>query len=218
MIRYWMDPSMFNAYIEANQCFCLNHRPKNDCDGWSDMSPCVLGLPIGFSFPHFFNSPRRQQEMDGLAPDKDKHLGYLEVEDNLGSPVSLRMIIQAVLDVRPVWSVSSLSRLSTIKLPIIWVELKGGVTDGLLAYGLAAMSNFLRYGSYGCLLLGLFGSSWWCWKLLKNEYYLRQQQQHRIRSSISLSTSSSTTIINQRKEEEDDDDDDDDDGAMKENK
>ena len=60
--------------------------------------------------------------MQGLSPDAEKHVGYLEVEDNLGAHIVASMKLQSVLEVDPVWSVPSLSSLPHVKLPIFWVD------------------------------------------------------------------------------------------------
>lgn len=113
---------MFDMSRPENQCHCIKGRSLEECDGWSDMGPCALGLPLGFAFPHFYGSPQRQSEMEGLAPEKAAHVGYLEVEDNLGAPIYASMKLQAVLTVEPVWSVPSLSAIPKLKLPVFWVD------------------------------------------------------------------------------------------------
>lgn len=122
VVRYTMDPGMFDMSRPENHCNCIKGRTLDECDGWSDMGPCALGLPLGFTFPHFYGSTQRQSELEGLAPDKEKHVGYLEVEDNLGAPIYASMKLQAVLTIEPVWSVPSLSSLPKIKLPVFWVD------------------------------------------------------------------------------------------------
>ncbi|KAH9392176.1 cd36 [Tyrophagus putrescentiae] len=157
VVRYTMDPDMFNMDKPENQCNCIKGRTIEECDGWSDMGPCALTLPLGFSFPHFYGSQKRQEEFEGLEPDKDKHVGYLEVEDNLGAPIFASMKIQAVLTIEPIWSVPSLSSIPKIKLPVFWVDLAGGA-EGVLSGALAVVSNTVRYGSYASFL-GCFAYS-----------------------------------------------------------
>ena len=114
---------MFDARLKRNKCRCLNNKPWQECDGWSDMSQCMFGAPIGISFPHFFNSPRRQREVNGLNPNADLHFGFLDMEPQLAVPVSAKLVFQGVLGVTPISSVSALSQLPNVKLPLVWVEM-----------------------------------------------------------------------------------------------
>jgi len=55
------------------------------CDGFLDLSQCLTGVPLALTFPHFLNSPKfLSNNVFGLNPDRDKHLGHLNLEPTLG--------------------------------------------------------------------------------------------------------------------------------------
>ncbi|KAH9406321.1 Alpha mannosidase, middle domain [Tyrophagus putrescentiae] len=159
--RYLLDPQMNNYRLKRNQCFCSGVGKRwQDCDGFTDLSPCLFGVPVGISFPHFLHSPRRLAEIGGgLEPTFTEHQSYLLLEPNLGVPVYAKVAIQPVLGVSRIGSVLALSRLPTVRLPLMWINIEAGADNVPMKIGLFVASNGIRYGSYGFLLggLGLLG-------------------------------------------------------------
>ena len=77
---------------------------------------------MGLSFPHFLNTPKRFQEVNGLQPDPTKHMGYLDVEPQLGIPMGAKISMQGTIAVKAISSVPSMSKLPTVVLPLFWVH------------------------------------------------------------------------------------------------
>lgn len=123
MTRYLLDPQMFNMSLPRNQCFCYSRKYLRDCEGYHDISPCLGWLPVGFTFPHFYQSPNLLALVDGLSPNAEEHQGYLDMEPNIGAPVNARVGIQGVLDLGPLSLVPSLSDIPRLKLPIVYFKI-----------------------------------------------------------------------------------------------
>lgn len=117
---------MNNYRLKRNACFCSQAQGKRwqDCDGFSDLSLCIFGVPVGISFPHFLYSPRRLREFGGgLTPSFSSHQTYLLLEPQLGVPVYAKIALQPVLGVSAIASVPSLSSLPTVRFPLLWVDI-----------------------------------------------------------------------------------------------
>lgn len=122
IVRYTIDPHIFDMSQRRNRCYCLGGRSWQECDGWTDMSPCMGGIPMGLSLPHFYNSPRRQAAIDGLAPEAAKHFGHLDLEPQLGIPIGANIAIQGTIFIQAIKSVSTMATLPTVVLPLFWVQ------------------------------------------------------------------------------------------------
>ena len=132
VVRYNMDERMFDQSLKRNRCRCVRKRTYQQCDGWADFSHCLFGLPIGLSYPHFYNSPTRLKEYVGLKPNRSQHFGHMLVEPQLGIPVQASISLQGMLNVLPIPSVPSLSKLRPGPLPLCWVR----IVSVSIVYGL----------------------------------------------------------------------------------
>jgi scavenger receptor class B, member 1 len=66
---------------EELHCFCRD--PPDNCPpkGTMDLTPCMEGIPMIASKPHFFDAdPALEAAVDGLAPDKREHDVYVHFE------------------------------------------------------------------------------------------------------------------------------------------
>lgn len=82
--RYTAKPKVMDngTLYEENKCY-NNNLPS----GVTNVSACYFGAPAFQSFPHFYGADTfYQDQVDGMAPDKDKHESYFTIE-----PVSLKL-------------------------------------------------------------------------------------------------------------------------------
>ena len=109
--------------VKQSQCYCSKGRSLEDCQGYHDISPCTSGVaPMGFSLPHFYQSPNLQSQVDGVRPSAEQHEAFLDMEPLLGAPVKARIGIQGVVSVRPVEQVPLMAHLPRVVFPIMWLQ------------------------------------------------------------------------------------------------
>nr|AUG84555.1 sensory neuron membrane protein [Tyrophagus putrescentiae] len=156
---------------KSSRCFCQKANLA-DCQGWHDISPCVGGIaPMGFTLPHFYRSPNLAEQVEGLSPDPELHSTYLDMEPVLGAPVNAKIGIQGVVAFGPVEQVPLMAKLPRCMFPLMWLQVAAGA-EGVLGIGLGIGSNFVRYGSWLWLILGL---------PLAARYFYRERRQRRAR-------------------------------------
>lgn len=106
-------------------------RPKNACynkrklpDGIADLSPIAKGAPLAVSLPHFLYGNLSLFGVEGLAPDEDQHLFYIDSEPTSGVSVSARVRLQMnlVLDGIPGSGVAPKSEHRIV--PLFWQEMR----------------------------------------------------------------------------------------------
>ena len=80
--RYEMSDDTFDGpqYNRKNWCFCPKGVQPKKCHGLLDMAQCLHGVPFAMTLPHFLNSQRFLSSVRGLNPDRQKHLGYFDIE------------------------------------------------------------------------------------------------------------------------------------------
>lgn len=113
---------MFDMSLPENQCYCLKEK-LSQCDGWVDVSGCMEDTPLSLSLPHFYNSKRRQREVRGLQPDPERHLGYMDIQPNLGIPINAKVGLQMNIEVESVMGVSTMSNIRATQLPMLWLTI-----------------------------------------------------------------------------------------------
>lgn len=95
-------------------------------NGLVDFSRCFYGVPIAVSQPHFLGYEGPWDDyIDGLKPDKDKHLSKYLIEPVMGIPIDLIARIQSNM-IMPKISKSmdiNLDRFSEMVVPMFWMEL-----------------------------------------------------------------------------------------------
>ena len=80
--RYEMSDDIFDGpeYNRQNWCFCPKGVDPKKCHGLLDMGECLAGVPFAMTLPHFLNSDRFLTGVQGLRPDREKHMGFFEIE------------------------------------------------------------------------------------------------------------------------------------------
>jgi scavenger receptor class B protein 1 len=73
------NPFLYSGTLyPENECFC-----GGECvpSGLFNVSSCRYGTPVFMSFPHFYHAdPFYLQQVDGLAPQKEKHQFFMSFE------------------------------------------------------------------------------------------------------------------------------------------
>ena len=119
VVRYLMDPQMFNMSLKRNQCFCNKGKTLKQCDGYHDISNCLGMLPVGFAFPRFYQSPNLLRKVTGLIPSESEDQGFIDFDPLIAAPVNAKIGIMGLLDVQPLNLVPSMTQLPKIMLPIV---------------------------------------------------------------------------------------------------
>lgn len=122
-LRYVMDHQQFSIVAQPeNWCFCPKDEPWTRCEGVLFMRQCLDGAPLALSNPHFLNTPQLLAKVNGLQPDPEKHIGYLEVERLLGTATEVAVRVQLNIDMKPVNAVNSLRQFRPVIMPYIWID------------------------------------------------------------------------------------------------
>lgn len=123
------------------------------------LAPCKFNAPIYMSMPHFLDAdPYFASNVDGLAPDPDKHEFYIDLEPRTGSPVTLSARVQLNVAISKPPGLVRFRNVPEIMFPVFWqeltVNLTGPVIDQLLLASRGAQEANIRI-SYSFLLLGI---------------------------------------------------------------
>ncbi|KAG6456996.1 sensory neuron membrane protein 1 isoform X2 [Manduca sexta] len=87
--------------------------------GAIDLSSCYLGLPIAITMPHLIDVDSEfQQRVDGLVPDKEKYLNYIEIEPKIGLTVETSVSLQLNLLLGDMRFMPDLAKFSDMLLPL----------------------------------------------------------------------------------------------------
>ena len=93
--RVFEESLMAPLENEENSCYCAREDHKEierfcHLDGIIDISPCMGGVPIVLSKPHFFlGSPVLSSKLIGIQPDRSSHESYFDID-----PVSFFSLFQ----------------------------------------------------------------------------------------------------------------------------
>jgi len=133
------NPSVFSMSNPDNYCYC----PKvskcavaNEEDDTWDMSACEIckdgilslqgcqGAPVVMSTPHFLDAdPTLAEAIDGINPDREKHVTYLNLEPRTGMPLEAHKRIQISVPVFPsTMGISALENAKQTIFPLVWVD------------------------------------------------------------------------------------------------
>lgn len=119
--RFAVTSDVFNKRSPDNACY--NSARKHLPSGVTDLGPLKDGVPVVMSLPHFlYGSSSLFKGVDGLYPDKEQHLFYIDSDPTTGASISGRVRLQLnvlMKDVPGFWSASDLGY--TI-LPLFWQE------------------------------------------------------------------------------------------------
>ncbi|EEC13630.1 cd36 antigen, putative [Ixodes scapularis] len=76
--RFAVTPEVFASGKTRPENACYNKRTLPD--GAADMGPVAKGAPVAVSLPHFLYGNQSEFGVEGLTPDEDKHLLYVDSE------------------------------------------------------------------------------------------------------------------------------------------
>lgn len=110
--------------IEANEdqhCYCTDDVCP--AKGTMDLFPC-MGTPLVASMPHFLNADPKFLESiaSGLAPDRSKHIIYIDMETISGTPLSAAKRMQFNMELKPLEEMSYMQNVPEMLFPMMWVE------------------------------------------------------------------------------------------------
>ncbi|CAG0900472.1 unnamed protein product [Darwinula stevensoni] len=108
-----------------NECFCVG---KCLGAGLLDVSKCFDGKPIVMSSPHFLipdgagDNGLNKSLLDGIAPMKDSHETFLDVEPVNGTLLRVKKRLQTNIKVRQVDGYKAFANLPEMEVPVFWTE------------------------------------------------------------------------------------------------
>lgn len=126
--RFALTSDAFDPTTPENACYnaARSYLPS----GVADLGPLQEGAPIVLSLPHFlYGSSSLFTGVDGLYPDKDKHLFYIDSEPTTGAAVSARVRLQLNVLLNQVPDFWSSSELGYTVLPLFWQEVVAEAQD-----------------------------------------------------------------------------------------
>ncbi|KAG0720687.1 Protein croquemort [Chionoecetes opilio] len=130
--RYWGTNHTFanGSTVPGNECYCVS----GTCApmGLLNAESCRMGAPAFVSFPHFYaGDPFLLDGVDGLAPDEKNHSFYLDVVPGVGVPAAVSVKLQINIHLTPNPSISMLSKVPEVYLPMLWFEVQANMTPDL---------------------------------------------------------------------------------------
>ncbi|XP_077518851.1 scavenger receptor class B member 1-like [Amblyomma americanum] len=118
--RFAVTRDLFDKKSPENACYnaARNYLPS----GVSDFGPLQDGVPIVLSLPHFlYGSSALFTGVDGLHPEKEQHLFYIDSEPTTGASVSGRVRLQLNVLLKDVGYLMT-SELGYTVMPLFWQE------------------------------------------------------------------------------------------------
>ncbi|RZF44776.1 hypothetical protein LSTR_LSTR000728 [Laodelphax striatellus] len=117
-MRYHLSPTAYNT---ENTCYCKSNCPPR---GVFDLSPCIHGIPLVMSFPHFLNGdPVLFKKITGLKPNQSLHDFFIDIQPKLGFTLGMISRLQMNLRVqKPPSDVLLRAFNNNMILPLVWVE------------------------------------------------------------------------------------------------
>ncbi|XP_026759659.2 scavenger receptor class B member 1-like [Galleria mellonella] len=118
--RYTIDRT---AYDNSSEYVC---KCKYNClpNGFVDIGNCYYGFPIVLSQPHMLDAdPVQRSYYEGMNPDPEKHVSYLNIVPSIGVPLSLQISMQVNLAVRMSEGNPITEPIKDKILPILWFSL-----------------------------------------------------------------------------------------------
>ncbi|XP_066983000.1 lysosome membrane protein 2-like isoform X1 [Macrobrachium rosenbergii] len=106
-----------------NQCFCYPNISYCLHASMLNMAPCAFDAPIVLSTPHFYQGNQEDiDSIDGLAPHKDEHETYLDIEPNTGVAMRAMKKMQLNVPLKRYGSFPSFKNVPEVIFPIVWVN------------------------------------------------------------------------------------------------
>lgn len=64
-----------------NRCYCHRMDNENLCDGIFDLSRCLAGTPLAYSFPHFLYAHSDiRNNVDNMRPTEREHKAFIDID------------------------------------------------------------------------------------------------------------------------------------------
>lgn len=137
-----------------NHCYCA----ATGClgDSMLDVTKCMQGMPIVMSTPHFYQGDGKElANFEGLAPNKEKHQTFLDLQPAVGVPYEAHKRIQLNFPLGP-FKEGLLSFQNTRDMihPIFWADetAKMGDSDVTTLKELVVMPYTIVYAAGGSLI------------------------------------------------------------------
>ncbi|XP_050038676.1 scavenger receptor class B member 1-like [Dermacentor andersoni] len=119
--RFAVTSDVFNKRLPENACY--NAARKDLPSGLADLGPLQDGVPVVMSLPHFlYGSSSLYKGVDGLYPDEEQHLFYIDSEPTTGASISGRVRLQLNVLIKDIPGFWSSSELGYTVLPLFWQE------------------------------------------------------------------------------------------------
>ncbi|XP_046443721.1 lysosome membrane protein 2-like [Daphnia pulex] len=124
--RFTVPEIVFDTLDPENVCYCSQYRENPDLcfsRGVLDMRPCLLGVPVVLSTPHFYMAdPKYVDAFVGLKPNKDWHETHFDLEPLLGVPLFASKRLQLNIDARRYKVPERFLNISDTVFPVIWLN------------------------------------------------------------------------------------------------
>lgn len=115
-----------------NFCFEVN---KERASGLLDISRCQFGAPVFISFPHFhLGDPSYLNSVNGLNPNEEKHVSYIDVEPITGLSIDLAVRFQINIEIEKITGFHYFNPVTKGVFPVLWVELGLHIDEDLASF------------------------------------------------------------------------------------
>ncbi|XP_011499316.1 PREDICTED: sensory neuron membrane protein 1-like [Ceratosolen solmsi marchali] len=121
LLRYTTDLGIDSENNPRQKCYC---QPPNKClkKGTFDTYKCNKS-PIIVTNPHFFLAdPYYKDLIDGMKPDKEKHMIIIDIDPFTGIPINVHTRAQLNILVNKVEKMKQLNNYREALLPIFWMD------------------------------------------------------------------------------------------------
>ncbi|KAG7212604.1 hypothetical protein KM043_012897 [Ampulex compressa] len=160
-----------------NKCYCKNPK-KCLKKGLSDLTPCYYNIPAAVSLPHFLNAdPSLLEDVDGLAPDPEKHATQVVLQPTIGVPLYVHSRMQTNLVMHHTYYNSKITPFNDITIPLLWSDLNiESLPDDLLFLVKLSLTIVPIGQSILTYLLGIAGITMILLSLAATLWIFNQQQ------------------------------------------
>ncbi|KAF7246653.1 Platelet glycoprotein 4 [Varanus komodoensis] len=150
LYRFIVPPAAFASPREVpeNICFCTEREISRDCTsaGALDISSCKAGKPVYITLPHFlYASEDVTSGVEGLSPNLQEHMTYLDVEPTTGFTLQFAKRLQVNLLVKPNSKITPLKKVQRPFLfPILWLNESAVISDEKAAFFRAKVTGKIK--------------------------------------------------------------------------
>ncbi|KAJ6666362.1 hypothetical protein lerEdw1_000635 [Lerista edwardsae] len=151
LYRFIVPPAAFASpeVSPDNICFCTNKELSLNCTlaGALDISTCKQGKPVVITLPHFlYASPEIYEGIEGLHPNLQEHMTYLDVEPTTGFTLQFAKRLQVNLLVKPSEKITPLKKLDMPFLfPVLWLNETAIIDDNKAEFFRTSVTNKIKF-------------------------------------------------------------------------